>query len=405
MLETFSPPLPVRVFNQSGHLFRKLGVELIALEPEALRRWAVAETGLSDFGREGHEEALEVLCRSLEEDAQLSMVGRISLRQVLRRSLVNRLRRVEATRCRPQIFAAPLKRPLIVIGLPRSGTTFLHRLLCLAPEARPLRTFELQSPFAPTSGRDKRVQESRSDLKKIKSIARALDAKHFMGAEEPEECMWLLNSSLVSATFWVFAPVYAYLDWYLEQDHGPAYQAYREHLQLFQAESPDLRLTLKAPIHTGHLDALLEAVPEAMVVQTHRDPKPVMGSANSLFFTIHSVMSEGVDVARMGRKNLEMLSRMMGQHLEARERWDDRILDVHYDDLISDPLSTLKRVHDHYELGWDDALEARVTTHLGERKQHRFGKHTYSLEECGLSSAEVDEAFAPYRARFLNGQS
>ncbi|MDF1563190.1 MAG: sulfotransferase [Deltaproteobacteria bacterium] len=401
MLERLHPPLPFRLINGAGTALENLGLTPLRFEPERLRAKASRATGLSDFGPGPHEEGLEVLCRSFEEDARLSLIGRIGMQNMVSRALQHLLQRVEAKKRRPDVFEAPLDpAPLIVIGLPRSGTTFLHRLLCQTEGARPLRTFELQHPFPP-EGKDRRRQLVDAEFARLKSMAPSLDVKHFLGAEEPEECMWLLNTTLVSLSYWVFAPVHAYLEWYLEQDHHVAYQGYREHLQLFQAETPGRRLTLKAPVHTGHLDALLAAVPEAKLVQTHRDPVPVVGSTNSLIHTIHSVMSEEVDDRRTGRTNLEMLGRMMKKHLEARERHADRILDVDYDALLADPIGTVRRVHEHHGLGWREADEARLQEHLEGRQQHRFGRHEYSLEECGLEAAEVDALFADYRGRFL----
>jgi hypothetical protein len=110
---------------------------------------------------------------------------------------------------------------------------------------------------------------------RIKKVAPMLDSKHHIDADEPEECVFLLDSSLMSPTFWMFAPVYGYLAWFLEQDQGPAYRVYREHLQIFQAETPGKRLTMKAPAHTPQLEAILAAIPEAMI-QTHRDPVEVV---------------------------------------------------------------------------------------------------------------------------------
>ena len=400
MLEPIAPPLPFRAFNALGRTAHRIGLAPLPFDPEQLKRRAVRDTGLDDFGEPEHAEALEVLCRSLEEEAHLNLVGRVAIRRLVLRNLATRLRRVAARTRTPDVFAAPLNRPLIVMGLPRSGTTFLHRLLCLSEDARPLRMWELQRPIR-SKGPDRRRQLSARDLRTVKAIAPKLDAKHYMTPDEPEECMGLLDDSFMSATYWIMTPTYGYQDWYLKQDHTLAYRGYREHLQLFQAETPERRLTLKAPIHTGHLDALLTAVPEALVVQTHRDLKPVVGSVNSLFHTIQSVMSEHVDPARMGRANLDMLVYLMEHHLAERPRWEDRIIDVRYDDLIGDPVATTRRIHERFDLGWDDALDTRLRDHLANRPQHKFGRHTYSLEECGLTAAEVDGSLAPYRERFL----
>jgi hypothetical protein len=226
----------------------------------------VRQAGLSDFGEPDFEEPLAILCRSAEEDARLSLLGRMAVRDQITRALVTRLRRIDLRRKNPGIFSAPLTAPLIVLAS-RSGTTLLHRLLALASDARAIPMWQLQQPIAPP-GPDRRREEAIAQVARIKKVAPELDAKHHIDADEPEECVFLLDSSLMSPSFWMFAPVYGYLSWLLDRDSHAAYRVYREHLQIFQAETPDLRLTLKAPAHTAGLEALLAAIPEAMIVQT-----------------------------------------------------------------------------------------------------------------------------------------
>ncbi|MCP4871160.1 MAG: sulfotransferase [Proteobacteria bacterium] len=136
-----------------------------------------------------------------------------------------RLHRV--ARPRPK---TPLRPPLIVVGLPRTGTTVLHRLLCLGDEARPLKLWELLAgtPYDGSSAVEQRITRKLNDLKRA---VPGLDAKHFVAADAPEECMMLLDSTFTSATFWATSPVHGYLHWYLDQDHRAAYQQYREHLE------------------------------------------------------------------------------------------------------------------------------------------------------------------------------
>jgi hypothetical protein len=236
----------------------------------------------------------------------------------------------------------------------------------------------------------------------LKAVARQLDAKHFVGTDEPEECMFLFDSTMVSISFWMFAPVFSYLRWYLRQDQSHPYRAYREHLQLFQDEAPHRRLTLKAPLHTGNLDALFGALPEALVIQTHRDPVPIVASVNSLFYTFHSVISDHVDLRRMAATNAELLAGSITDNLQARERWRDRILDVRYKDLLADPITTVRLIHDRFDLGWSHGYEEHLRRHLADRPQHRHGVHTYAAEEFGLTDELVAARFKEYRERFID---
>ena len=201
-----------------------------------------------------------------------------------------------------------------------------------------------------------------------------------------------------SQCFWMFFPVYGYLKWLLARDPRPAYAAYREYLQIFQAQSPNKRLVLKAPAHAGYLGPLAAAVPEATFVHTHRDPVPVVGSVNSLYHTIFSLSARRVDHARMGAMNLEALAWSMDEAMAARaDIAPTRLLDVRYDALTADPAATVARVCAHTGLVVDmDAIQRSVES----RPQHQHGRHTYTLEEAGLSERQVRARFANYTAGF-----
>jgi hypothetical protein len=403
VLEPVTHPVPVRLLNGIGAGLRALGVPLVPLSPKALKARAVRMAGLSDFGEADFDEALAVLCRSTEEDARLCFLGRMAARDHITNSLVTRLRRIEARKRRPEVFKRPLVPPFIILGMPRAGTTFLHRLLCLHTDARPLVLWEVQRPL-PGPGPDRRREETLSQVARIKKAAPGIDAKHHFDADEPEEDIFLLDSSLLSLSFWMMLPVYGYLEWLLTQDQRPAYRAYREHLQLFQADSPDQRLTLKAPAHGANLEALLEAIPEALIIQTHRDPVPVVSSTNSLFYTIHGLVTDAVDVRRMAATNTEMLADGAERSMAARSRFpSERIVDVRYDDLLTDPVGTVRRIYRHFGLDFDTGFEARLREGVSNRPQEKFGRHDYRAEDFGMTDAQITERFKAYQAQFLNG--
>jgi hypothetical protein len=288
----------------------------------------------------------------------------------------------------------------MVIGLPRSGTTLLHRLLALAPEARPLKYFEVRHPIAPP-GRDDRRERARFEHKSMAWLAPGLDVKHFSAPDEAEECLFLFDSTLVSSSFWVAAPVYGYLEWYLSQDQREPYRQYREHLQLFQAEQPTRRLTLKAPVHTANLGALVAAVPNVKLVQLHRDPAASLNSVNSLFYTLHRAVSDEVDLQRMARANLDFLARGIERNLEARQALDPgALLDIRYDELVADPVGVVQKIRAHHGLDFTGEYEARLRAFMRDNPQHKHGRHRYSASDFGLDDGVIRARFERYLARF-----
>jgi hypothetical protein len=384
-----------------GGALSKLGLNIVAIDPNILQNRAMAMTRLSDFGPGDYPEALDVLCQSLDEDVHLSLAGRIAIRDHLIRALSNRLRQVELQKSRPEIFAVPLNQPLIVAGLPRSGTTFLHRLLALHPEARAIPFFELREPI-PRPGPDRRRSQARNSLGAMKRLAPQLDMKHFMDADEPEECTMLFDSCLWSGTFFRLTPVYSYLSWFLKQDPEPGYRCYRRYLQVFQSSYPKMHLTLKSPDHVGYLHTIAKVLPEARIVHTHRDPVPAITSYSSLMHTVHGVVASSLDARRSSSAGLDLWARLMEYHLANRDDIpDDRIVDISYDKIRTDPLETVRQIYRHF--GWevDGDYEARLKEHIGLRPQHKHGKHSYTLEEYGLDADEIRHRFEDYGARFL----
>ncbi|MDP3936902.1 MAG: sulfotransferase [Deltaproteobacteria bacterium] len=401
MLEPVLHPLPSRIINGIGAGLRAGGLHPLSFAPGKFKKRATRMIGLRDFGEADFEEGLSVLCESVERDAGLLLTGRLAYRDLITNSLVTRLLRIEARQRRPAVFKLPLVPPLIVLGLPRSGTTLLHRLLSLSEDARSPALWEMQQPIPPP-GADERREMSLREVKRFKKVAPDIDAKHHVDVDEPEEEIFLFDSSFWSFSFWVMAPVYGYLDWYLRRDPLPGYRVYREHLQLLQETSPGKRLTLKAPAHTGHIEALIETVPEAMIVQTHRDPVKITSSINSLMYTLQSYLTESLDVKRAAAANTGMFVQFVERNMASRRTIPEgRILDIRYRDLTADPVGTVKRIYDHFGLKFDESFESRMRKWMAERPQHKFGKHEYAAEDFGMTDAQISEQFKDYVERFL----
>lgn len=389
-------PWPARLLNRLGQALSRTAPPL-PFEPRLLMDQAARSVGLVDFEPDAQfSEALERLCQSIERDVAPTLLGRILLRDLVVRVLTNRLLWVHHRRVSPERMAAPLTPPLIILGVPRSGTTFLHRLLALDPQARALPMWQLMQPFAPL-GRDLRRARGNLGISLLRWAAEDLDVKHVTSGESAEECMLLFDASLVSLSFWVFAPVYGYVAWWQAQDKARPYQMYTQTLSWLQAETPRARFALKAPVHTGSLDVLLATIPNAMIVQTHRDPAIVIPSINSLHCSIHAAMTAAVDRSRVGATNAALLQQMLSDNARARAQVDPgRIVDVRYEDLTRDPIATVRRIYDRFGLPFSLDFHARLGRALAADRHGQQGPHRYTAEDFGQTADELRARFAPY---------
>lgn len=392
--------MPFRLLNTAGAALGALGLSGVRLDEDALLRDASRRTGLTDFGDPGFLGGIRALLGSIERDANLHFVGRLGLRRVVLDGLVNRLLLTEAQKRVPERFAEPLIPPLVVMGLPRSGTTFLHRLLAEDPANYASPYWELARPLPPPGKPDTRRRDGARVLRAGKYLMGDLDRKHFTAVDTPEEDVIMLGATFESWFFWSNASVYGYLEWYLSQDHARKYREYRAWLQVLQAAHPGRRLVLKAPEHTGGLSALLQAVPEARPLQMLRDPLTAFASYVSLTRTGQGMLADAVDATRNAATNLHLLAEEANRNLAARDANPGAVLDVHYDDLVADPAGVVRRIYGHHGLALTDAARGAVDRYAKENPRGKHGVHRYTVGDTGLGEDAVRARFAAYNERF-----
>jgi hypothetical protein len=384
------------LLNGAGAAARALGVEIGRLTHDELEHAASDSEGHAEFGHTHFRTGLERLVESLEGDANLHTAGRLHMRALLIELLVTRLRLGARQARTPSV--TPLSPPLVVCGLPRSGTTFLHRMLAARSDARPLPLWELREPI-PGPGRDRRFEQARVRDQRLAAILPdGVDAQHLMRAELPDECGHLFKVTFWSSLFWQ-VPVYRYLEWYLAHDSR---QPYREYLTLLEALArPGRRFVLKDPFHAANLPSLFAVAPEAMVVHTHRDPLEVVPSFHKLTTTFQAVLSDRVDRARTVALNLRWLSSLVTARDAARDLIPaQQVFDVDYTDLVANPLAVVERIHAHFGLELDDPYRGRLQRFIAAHPQRKHGQNHYSAADFGQQPAEIAEAFASYRERF-----
>lgn len=386
---------PLRFLNGAAKHLRLR----IRLNEESLSNAAIKQTGLTDFGDPHYRQGLTCLIESAEKDAKLHFIGRNVMSALIKMFLVNRLLLAETRKRRPEIFHTSLLPPLVILGLPRSGTTFLHGMLALDPANQAIPAWQAMRPIA-NGEPDRRRQTYNRENKTQSLLIPKLDSMHYSRTDTPEECVILFGTTFVSAIFSTCAPVYGYQDWLSSQDRLMAYREYLALLQIIQYPNPSRRLALKSPVHTGAIDTLLSVIPDAMIIQTHRHPVPVYNSTNSLIYQMHNLVTEQHDIPRMAKVNIDTLVQWADSSMAVRDSSTTRIHDVYYDLLVVDPIGTVKRIYDQYELEWTRDFEARLQTFVSAHPQDQHGKHVYSGSDFGLKDKDTTERFGAYIRRF-----
>lgn len=366
---------------------------------------ARADTGLSDFGEDTFREPLAVLLQSLDREANLHPLGRSILRGRIVSMLRNRLRIEALFRAHPQIEDIPLPRPVVIAGLQRTGTTMLHRLLAADPRARALRSWEALHP-APLALEGEHGSFQRRALARMAELGLLWLAPDFfvvhpVESEAPEEDILLLDHAFFSQAPEATAHVPTYARFVETHNALFSYRYLRRVLKALTWQRKGEFWVLKTPHHMEFLDALRSVFPDAVIVQTHRDPHATLGSFCSMVAHGRGVFSDHIEPRQIGRHWLRKVSRMIDRSLSARDAGAaDSIIDVSYYDLLADPLAQVRRIYAHAGRELTAEAESAMRRVSIRDVQNRYGKHVYSLADFGLSRAQIEETFAGYRRRF-----
>lgn len=395
----------VHAINAGGRLLGRRAMGM--LRAETLLDAARRQTALDDFGDPSFGEPLGRLLESLEAEARLNPMGWLATRYDLIHLLVNRLRMEEDRKRNPAIAEEETRRPIVIAGLPRTGTTLLHSLLALDPASRVPLTWETMYPSPPPEAAtyltDRRIGLVDSQMRWFHRMVKGFDRIHPVGARLPIECLLITSHSFLSYQFETTHRLPSYLEWLEAQDLRPAYEVHRRFLQHLQWRCPGERWVLKAPAHMFDFEALFSVYPDACVVMTHRDPIEVTASNASLTATLRSAFSDEVDPFEVGPECSRRWAEAIGRALRSRDRGcapAERFLDLYYADLTADPIGAVRKLYTHFDLPFPEGLEERTGEFLRRNPKDRFGAHRYSLERFGMNLEEETRRYAAYRERF-----
>lgn len=381
------------------------------LDEQSILAEARAKAGFDDFGDESFREPLRVLLRALDTEARLLDFGRAAQRGRIVELLVNRLRAERAFRAHPEILDETLGPPVVIVGLPRTGTTLLHRTLSQDPRLFSARWYECRfpapfDPDAPVGADDPRIPQAKAEVQAMLDGSPALAAIHPLDAMAADEEILLLEHSFLSTVPESGANVPSYGRWLDAHDQRPAYAYLKKLLQLLQWQKKRAgqhaeRWVLKTPHHLGFADLVLETFPGALIVQTHRDPLESIPSLASMITALWVLVAEKVDPKEVARQWSAKMAAALQRCLEVRDQHPDRFLDVWFLDAAKDPVGQARRIYEVAGLSFTPEVEAAMRAFMATNPREGRPPHQYTLEEFGLDADGIARDFRAYRERFI----
>jgi hypothetical protein len=379
---------------------------LEALLAEASRR----ADGLTDFGDDRFRPPAAALLAAMNSEGGLSQTGVHAWHRRIVEMLRNRLVMEDYYRRHPKIALEKIGGPIVIVGLPRTGTTLLQRVLGCDRRFHPMFTWETRYPTPMvepgTPGPDPRIAVVKAETDAILQANPALLAIHPMSATEPDEEGILLEHSFESF-FDAYADIPSYTDWLWSHDQTAAYEYLERMLRFLQwqkrrrgEEAGDW--VLKTPHHLRQIDVLFKVFPGTRVIQTHRDPLQTIPSIASFTYNLWKVYMERPDPVRAGRQWSAIFARAVRDTMAFRDAAPpERFFDVWFADTLADPLGVVRAIYEYLGVGFPEDTQTKMQAYLEANSREKRPLHEYGLDHYGLSEAQIQRDFAAYRERYI----
>jgi hypothetical protein len=360
---------------------------------------ARAQTGLPDPDSDSWREGLHILLRDLTKCDLLNERGWEITRGRYAMTLATRMRVDEFLRHNPAVAAAPVRRPVFILGMPRTGTTMASYMMATDPANRSLlkwEAYDVTPPAAPGALRsDPRcLAELARDEMMIKANPVGV-AQHYEAGDGPTECVHLVAQDFKSLMLAVLSNTPTYHDWILFCDMNSAFAHRRRVLQILQSTNPG-RWVLKMPSDALFIRTLFTAFPDAKVIWTHRDPYATLASSFSMRANGRKMFNKDAGLAYMRERFPLQLALHLARPLDVSRSRPGDFYHLYYDDMVADPLAQMKKIYAWLGDDWSDATETGMCGWLAENPQGRFGQHRYSLAEWGFTKEDLEPYFADY---------
>ena len=369
---------------------------------------AKSETGLSDLGEPLFFEGLNKLIDSINNEANLNEIGIQAQPIRIQGLLSNRLRFEEDLKKFPEILDQQIIAPIVIVGLPRTGSTMTHRLLASDPNHTAMLWWEGRYP-ALLPGEKRGDIETRMELGKaevdavVAASPEALDIHpwDYKGADEE---ILLLEHNFLSTVPESFMALPSYSKWIEEQDHTLAYEDLKKFIQYLQWQNPGRekkRWVLKSPHHLGFIDKMISVFPDAKIIQTHRDPIKTVPSFCSMCANLFEPLTTNFDKVFIGKHWSNKLTRALNHCMNISEQHPNNFLDLEFLNMIKDPIDEMKKIYEFIGEPFGEKTEVAMEAWREENK-HEMGAHKYSLEEYDLTESQINDNFAKYQQKYIN---
>ncbi|NLR70644.1 sulfotransferase [Novosphingobium sp. ERN07] len=375
---------------------------------EVLLAAARERTGLSDFGDTWFFEPMDRYIAAANAEGNLTEAGFAGQTESVVKGLASRLRMVDDIKRHPEILDEQVEVAAIILGLPRTGSTIFHRLLASAPGMTAIRWYEAQN-YAPLPGDEPgnpaaRRAYAQGMIDGWLNLSPELASIHPLDPEAPDEEIIILGQLFITTMVEAMTFIPSFAKWLDDYDQSKGYEDLKTILKYLQWQDPTRRgkkWVLKSPQNLPYTDVIANAFPQAVLVMTHRDPLEVVPSYVSMEAALYKLNSVHSDEA-VGGFWFPRLASWMKRFEAARARiGEDRFIDIDYREVAKEPLKQAQRVLAHIGVPLDDAIEAALAEFMAGNKREQRPMHDYSLERFGLNEADVREAFASYRARYI----
>ncbi|MFN8531829.1 MAG: sulfotransferase [Anaerolineae bacterium] len=392
--------LPIKLVMGAASAMDNLGLPLVNLDVSKLKAKAEQQTGLHDWGDSTFVQDTATLIEFVRKNPNANVLLKMTFRDDIMRRLTNYLKLQEAKKRHPDLTDQPVTKPLVILGLPRTGTTLLQRLLAQDPNSHGPALWELQNPVQVDTLVDSQQQLHKTEayVKNVRTMSLRLWSIHPTFANQADECYFMLPQSIGENMIYVAMD---YFEWFMKRSAVPDYQLHKQYLQALHYNKPQRKWILKSPVHTPKLDDLFTVYPDAQVVFCHRSLGHVIASWASFVAISRKYVDKRVDPIRIARDWMRIWEVSIKEAEKARSKHrPEQFFDVRYDDLTLDSIGTVKKLYNYFGMELSVQAENRMKQWLeSDRHKERLG-HRYTLDQFGITYSEVEQAFGDYMKKY-----